>query len=369
MGVQLGALWGLTVFGFHFSWLYLVFYRYFSSSFIVPSLVYCFWVVYFTATVVGWFALTAWISVRVRMRWMVGIGTTLLYWLFIVWGSLAPLCFGVAGYPFINPCIPLATQHWFLSFVCACGCLCGIYGGGAGRHQQIPDAVGYVKPCYRRVELRDKQASWLAHKLANSIRLLNTECKNTKGAVDCVLVAPETSFPYALNLLPECLNIIGEALEKDQHLLLGSIYQRGDDLFQTVYWIERRLINTFYVKKILAPFSERVPTFWRWLIHFAPLGAFEFSDKTEGQGADVFEMKNGFEVQPRICFEFFFLPYNKMVCACEDSTRATFFFVNDSWFDFVFRSILYNLAVLKTHMCGLPMVYIGHYGCNVIKTV
>jgi hypothetical protein len=153
---------------------------------------------------------------------------------------------------------------------------------------------------------------------------------------------------------------------------MGSVWQDGRQWCQAMFWLHAGLINKIYVKKYLAPFVERIPPAWTDLgsLKEAFLGTcVEFSSTANTLAScDAFYITPRLCVVPRICSEFFLHDGFDDVDRYRTATTTVLIAlaVNDSWFIPFFRRILYNLTVLKAGLLQQPVVYVGHFGVQVI---
>jgi len=365
--VVAGLLWGVLIYAPHFHWFVDVMICHSSASWWLIGALYSVVVLYFSASSMVWFWIAARLDARcVVMRglsagWcraMIMLLTGYGYWVFVESYSLLPI--NLAGYPFISPCIPLAYYKPFLA-VMACMAAPSI------ARYSVPHSYAYISPVINKI--KNVQAPWcnspegvgqmLYHALAN----ISLEGQNKP----VLLVAPESTFPFALNRHLDCIAQWNNVLPDKAHMLIGSVFAQGQQYYQSVFWLHGRLIIKIYVKKILTPFVEKVPATWRTIstIKEAFMGqTVEYSESSVGVGDEFFDVTTSLRVIPRICLEFFFLPRQSYVpFVATGKATWIFLFVNDSWFNNFFRTILYRLAAYKASCLGLPVLFIGHFGC------
>jgi apolipoprotein N-acyltransferase len=360
-----GFVWGLSTFGPHFSWLFLVIYRHSAAHWSLAMLVYLVVVAYFSITSGCWLWLSAQFFKGVH-RFFFFMGISLAYWFVAIDWIVKP--FGFIGYPFINPLIPLAAYRPFLRLVAVCTMMItGRHGGGA----EAPTFV-YCSPVVNRIV--NVGAPWrkspygVGQKIYEELAGLHAVHVSHQGTK--IFVTPESMFCFPLNCYPRVIAHVSKALSDDEHLLMGSIIERGGRYFQAVFWLHKGLIIKFYVKKLLTPFVEKMPDTWKSIQTLKQpfLGdAAEFCDQAHDFGASFFDIEPNLRIIPRICLEFFYGKRHDF-----DKERATdrnvwvFLFANESWFDGVFKKILFLSAKLTTNYIGLPVLYSGHFGCQLI---
>lgn len=391
-----GFIWGVGIFAPHFSWLLLVMLRNSSAPWWLAVIVYLLVVIYFAMTSGCWLWIASLCPVDlhenevipskegiqarsplgvgddvksqqslVSIRWKRGlwfVGTSLAYWCVVINWTVRPL--GLAGYPFINPLLPLTVYRPFLKCVTLVAML-------LGRPCSMPrydmNDIVYCPPVVNR--LLHTTANWRtdAYEVGKKIRdeLVALHTTHTQHGL---YVTPESMYCFRLNYHPEIVDLWSTALLPDDDLFMGSVIERAGRYYQAVFWLRKGLIINFYVKKLLTPFVEKMPD---TLKNFEPLkqpflgNTVEFCDGTCGFGAEFFDRGEHLRIIPRICLEFFFCSAHDF-----DAIRTTerdtwiFVFANDSWFDSYFRKILFLITVLKAHYSGLPILYSGHFGCH-----
>jgi apolipoprotein N-acyltransferase len=360
-GWRLGFVWGLCIFAPHFSWLLLVMLQNSEAVWWLAVIVYMIIVVCFSATSACWLWLTSLVPEGMKRKlWF--IVTTIGYWSIAINWVVRPL--GLAGYPFINPLLPLTVYRPFLKGVALVAML-------AGRPCSLPrydlNSVVYCSPVVNRVI--NAKACWRTDAYAVGKRIYEELATlHTANSQNGLYVTPESMYCFRLNYHPEVVTMWGRALLPEEDLLMGSVIERTGRYYQAVFWLRKGLIINFYVKKMLTPFVEKIPTL---LKTFESLkqpflsNTVEFCDGTQGFGAELFDIGPRLRVIPRICLEFFFCSAHDF-----DTVRVTdrdawiFVFANDSWFDRYFRKILFLTAVLKANYSGLPILYSGHFGCH-----
>ena len=171
-----------------------------------------------------------------------------------------------------------------------------------------------------------------------------------------VVVAPESTFPFALNDHPEVVDMWTSALPDDAHLLIGSQRREGKNYYQTVYWLHEGRIKNHYDKTHRVLFTENVPEVFAsmpwakklFLDHKTPISAGE-------QSGVVFPVSESLRILPQMCSELFM---NGDV----DTTGATIiaWFVNDSWFPSYFKNLMVRLAQRRATQLKRPILYITH---------
>lgn len=378
--IKAGWWWGIAVFGIHFYWLFDVMMKHSQAAWWLCSLCYGVTVAYFSLFSALWLGATAMLmSIFIKQRdslyivLALFIITSIGYWFFLENWIFFPLGLGM-GYPCINPLIPLTSYTWFLKLLMLYGLLCG-----GALHVNAPVLpIGYVPPVINRV--KNTHVTWncsssvIGQKIFHELTNINQkECK--------LLVAPESMFFFPLNECSEVINSWNAIMNEDTHFFVGSVLSEKSNMFQSVFWLHRSLIMKVYVKKILMPFVEKTPEIWqKYLTLFKGIflsntAIAEFSDRVDIISSvpitDVFEiddkMNKNICIIPKICLEFFLLGrayFQKY--QNPHKHNVVFFFANDSWFCPMFRSILYNLVVLKAHLIYLPVLYIGHFECRLI---
>lgn len=352
-GFKAGWWWGLCIFGFHFTWLLELLLRHTAASRVVCWSLYVLVVSYFALGSACWLWITALLSQRYRIL-PAFVCSSILYWYYIErWIFVLP---GLGtGYPFLNPCIPLASYTLFLRMI-------SVASLSVASPVAKPVNVAHILPVINRV--KNITAGWraspqgVAHKIHYQLSVHERSD---------VYVTPESMFPFALNQHPELIRFWATALPQAGHLFIGSIFQKGDARYQAVYWLQQNLIINLYVKKMLTPFVENIPTAWRNVPKLKQLflkDGTEFCDESVSESVEYFDVTPTLRIIPRICLELFFLNRTDFEQYQDPSKNIKiFFFANDSWFNEFFRKLMYNFVTIKSHRIGLPIVYIGHFGC------
>ncbi|MCK4651004.1 hypothetical protein KAT08_02390 [Candidatus Babeliales bacterium] len=352
-----GALWGLVVFLIHFIWLYELLVSKSNATFLQATLIYFFVIFYAFILSSLWFLI---------FRWFGFIISTIFFYFFLQNYSLWFLG-RVEGYPFLNPFIPLAKYKWFLYLYSLIFCF------------SLPQQYNfkkndfkffYLKPTFNSFDKKGKKISAsilgqnIYHELCKlDLEKYSSECKNL------IIVSPETFYPFCLNKNLEHVKLWGCALPDNAHFLLGSqrIVLECDStkIFQTVYWLNKGRIKNFYDKKHCVPFTEKLPSRWKyfkWACNMFLKEKGEFDSGCDKEGVDFFEISDDMVIIPQICSDIFFTKIvfeknykfkNKILC----------FFVNDSWFLGYFKKIMENLGQIKSIEYGIPLIYISHEKC------
>lgn len=361
--IKAGFLWGLLVFGGHFTWLFDVLMSHSRAPWWLCAVMTLVVVIYFSLSSICWFAAT-----RALYDWsksiLFALGISALgYWLFIEYLILWPARLGY-GYPFINPCIPLASYKLFLRII---ACIFGLTPITYNTHEKIV----YIPPVVNKI--KNSRAPWATdpNGVGRQIyKALYAHGKQTEEPV--FLLAPESMFSFPLNNYPDIIQLWSRALPARQHFFIGTVYAEQGRQYQAVFWLQAGLIIKIYVKKCLTPFVERIPKSWRGFAGAKQAfmtGSQEFSDElitsTHNLIDTIFEPDETTRFIPQICLEFFMCGGARSFDHLRAPKKNTkiLFCANDSWFNRPFRDILYKLSVLKAQLIGLPVVYVGHCGC------
>jgi len=359
-----GLLWGALVFGFHFTWTVQLLFTHSHAPWWLCLIAYSILVFYFALSSGLWFVCAGLLKrllvlCKFRCATSCALFISILgYWWFLDGWVLFPVGLG-RGYPFVNPLIPLASYRWFLH-------LLGIVFGGVVNQAPLDLPLTYVAPVVNRIKNVD--AVWKSNPYGVSKRIEESLDK----ASHSIVLSPESSFLFPLNHYQHLVDRWCNKAPENSHLFIGSLYQAGSHLYQAVFWLHKSLIIKVYVKKHLTPFVEKIPDQWRGITAlkeaFLRTGS-EFSDVKPAGTADVFDVTPNVRLIPRLCLEFFVYSSRAEFDCYKDPTKtvAIAFFVNDSWFNRYFRTTLVNLTRLKCQLIGLPVVYIGHYGCTLIN--
>lgn len=353
VGFKAGWWWGVCVFGVHFTWLLELLLVHSKASWLLSGMIYLAVVTYFALSSACWLLLALGFgSILVFIMTSIGFWLCIEHWIFMLPGL-------GTGYPFLNPCIPLSSYTTFLKLISCVSIL------------TCPVNIVYVAPVINRI--KNTTAVWRTNPNAVGHKVYHQLCKHQDVSPQSFYVAPETMFPFPLNHYPEVVDLWCGAMPCASHFFVGSILEERGKLYQAVFWLQQSPIINVYVKKILTPFVEKIPDMWKdikILRNFFLAGCQDFCDDTKYTvhgDTDFFDVTPRLRVVPRICLEFFFQRSDEFEQYKDHSKKTIIlFFANDSWFNNFFRTILYRLLVIKAHRIGLPVVYVGHFGCKTL---
>ena len=218
----------------------------------------------------------------------------------------------------------------------------------------------YLKPCtsdsrkeYSPVEV----GQHIYKKLID----LNLE-KYSNKYENLIVVAPETTYPFALNEHVLQLQLWNCVMPSNTYFLIGSQRSEEKNFYQTVFLIHRGRIINFYDKKHRVLFTEKLPKLWRyfsWTKSLFLKEKVEFKKRKELKDNiknNYFNISKDLIFIPQICSELFFRKDNKDF----KPNTIIFFFVNDSWFCNYFKKIMMNLCKLIEIETSSSIIYINH---------
>jgi len=338
-----GVVWGLLVFSFHFHWLLML--QHDSAAGRVACFVAA--ALYLTVVTAGWFGVMSFMR-----RWWMRVAWLALFWVVIDRWIFLPvgLC---EGYPLLSPCVPLARYRWFLLLL---SWLVPAQEDAVSKH------LCYVQPVVNRVWHR--RQPWAHDPHITARRACQLMQGHYQPGLTCV--SPESGFIFPLNRHPGLVERLTAKTMGCKELLVGGPYEKGGTRYQAVYQVAEGLIINFYVKKQLVPFAEALPPLFQHsklaerMIAKSPCAV---AGGDLGMGAAVLQVA-GCRVLPALCWEFFCM---QRAAAGQCQVGAVLAFVNDSWYNQLFRLWLVLLARLKSQLSGVPVVYIGHYGCYTME--
>ncbi|MBD3231183.1 hypothetical protein GF322_00820 [Candidatus Dependentiae bacterium] len=254
------------------------------------------------------------------------------------------------GYPFLNPIIPLARYRWFKVLY---GLFC--FNFNINRHdylKQLEDLkkikTFYLKPC-----TQDFKKNYTPTEVGQDIykKLVHLNLGKYSNDYKYLLVlAPETTYPFALNEHEEQIKLWDCAMTENTIFLLGSQRRTARSLYQSVFCVRSCRINDFYDKNHCMILTEKVPKLLRpflWSKSLFLQNALEFKKgKNENK---CFKICNDLIIFPKICSDFFYTTnlLNKNIQHnTYNKEQLIFIFVNDSWFMKFFKKIMKNFYYL-----------------------
>ena len=191
-------------------------------------------------------------------------------------------------------------------------------------------------------------------------------------AGDLVIVAPESTFPYALSDYPDALSLWQMALPLQASFVIGSQRVAGEGeqkkWYQTVFWLHEGRIKNYYDKRHRVIFTEDVPQIFRnaqWAKGLFLQGKHAIRCGMQTEQPVVFTLAEKRRFIPRLCSELF-MPDQLQEFVAQlarqevRSTDVVLWLVNDSWFPPYFRRIMERLARLRAFAIGLPVLYVTH---------
>ncbi len=350
-----GFVWGVIVFCFHFHWLAQSLIKHGSCSMLLTGALLFPLIMYCSFLTGMWFFAMQWVS-----RWtrVLIIPVSVVFWyLFDAYG-LVPFGMGM-GYPFINPLLPLVRYRCFLA------ALSFFIGSVPVSHDttELVKRLHFVPPVVNRAWCYGE--AWTGCPYAVVHRLHKQILRGVEH--NAVLVSPESTVLFFLNKHEALIKTLCPAKSDQLTYILGSLRQNNDRIEQVAYCLQSGLIIKTYVKKILVPFAEQTPPAWQWLQGLRRRLSSGYAECVAGDNntaADEHFYIAECSVRPALCLEFFEQPVRAL---CSARTDAIMALVNDSWYTPLFREWLFLLAVLKSHVSGLLVVYIGHFGCYTIE--
>jgi len=355
-----GFLLGVLIFGPNMFWIMHVMTHHSHAPWWLSVLGYLVVVVYGALTCGAWCAITKRVPGFVRALSPVG------YWIFVEYFFLWPVGIPL-GYPFLNPCIPLAQYPCFLRGVSLIAVLLG-----NPVQESVVESVVHVPPVWNRV--LNTHAPWAqsAQGVGQKVYQLLV-CNDGHYDRASILVSPETMFRFSLNNYSDVVKLLSSALQEDQHWFLGSVYRCDKKAYQAVYWLQGERaqespIKNIYVKKVLMPFAEYTPRLWRWTngLQEQCLGVSDgFYVPTGILGIEFFDVTPTQRIVPRICLEFFLANSFTEFRRYQESRKniVVYAFINDSWYPEIFRQWMRGCAALKASLANVPVVMIGHFEC------
>lgn len=356
-----GLLWGILFFSIHFVWLAHLLVKTTHLSLAACFLCYSGVVVYYAVAAGIWLA----VSMLLKRSLLIFLGTFILYFHWITSYSLWFFTH-VRGYPFLSLLIPLTGHRWFLSALVAFntyitppraelttqenlpihlvkqheqGLTTHYHLTAGGKRYKIigmrlpEDLCGpSIRACEKRTPLMLGQ--FLYHTLT-SIDFHITAHTYEK----IYIMAPESTFPYALERFPEVVSLVQGCLPPQAVFIFGSIHKRGEKSFQSLFTLTSSALTCWYDKKVLINGTE-IALPW-------PLPSFfpEPPSLVSGSGIPHFTLESpAFTFVPFVCAEAFI----KRQLAPHDKPYITCAYVNDAWFLPYMQELLFLLFRLQS---------------------
>ncbi len=350
-----GFVWGLMIFCFHFHWLAQALVKHAGISITLTAALLVPLVSYFSLLTALWFCAMRWACMR--RAWLLAPVSVAFWYLLDAYGLVL---FGMRmGYPFINPCLPLMHYRWALV-------LLGLFMPTQPTLHDttaLVERLCFVPPvvnrawCYGESWTRSPHA--VVHRLCKQISFEREH--------NAVLVSPESTVLFPLNKYKALVRTLSPETNDQMVYILGSLGEKHGLVEQVAHCLQRGLIIKTYVKKILVPFAEQTPPAWQWLQGLRRRLAPGYAEGRAGgyeAGYDEPLLIAGCHVRLALCLEFFEQPVRALCCPKTDVVMAL---INDSWYGPLFREWLFLLGILKSHVSGRLVVYIGHFGCYTME--
>jgi apolipoprotein N-acyltransferase len=392
-----GFIWGMLVFSIHFIWLLLLLLDKVKAGKCFAVFVYIFGITYFSLTSAVWFMATGFLIRKISRCYISSFFIFLVtcYGYFYLLENYALWFLGrLEGYPFLNPLIPLINFKLFSKILMFVGMLFGrgfVYNQCFTQQTASQDTkFFYLKPDICSYDQNMVSYEYQIYRKLCDLKLWERRDENKQF----IIFAPESSFPFPLNMYPDVIELWSNVLPDNAHLFIGTQYKFNEKICQAVCWLNMCRIKNFYVKKHCVPFVEKIPRFYKklkpvrdvFLNKIFPEGVAQFSRAKKLKQQNYFEFTNKFSYVndsnkssliydsipdktifiPQICSELFFtssyIDFAEIAKRHDRTNNNIYivFFVNDSWFTECFKKIMQGSARLKSLLCGLPLIYIGH---------
>lgn len=185
-----------------------------------------------------------------------------------------------------------------------------------------------------------------------------------------VVIWPETAAPYAIRSEDVIAKLMGGAIGKNAHLVLGGLRVDGDEKNWQIYnsmlvLNHNGTIVTYYDKARLVPFGEFIPL-RKWLPRslLMPAGDKDFSIGRSGVTLQIPSEKQAF--LPLICYEVIF-PEMLEVDASFAAPTWMLNITNDAWFGNSSGPYQhFHMARMRAVEQGLPLVRVANTGISAV---
>ncbi len=170
-----------------------------------------------------------------------------------------------------------------------------------------------------------------------------------------IIIFPESSFRYSLNLNKYIINWWYQAIPKDVYILICAFREENNNKFNTMYLLYNSKIIDFYDKTCPMVFTEKVPK----IFNFSFINNLFTKGKNLSSGNILnknFKLNNLY-ITPKICSDFYLDRYifkdikynNKVIIAA----------INSSWFDVKYMKKLNYLCIKLSSLCTNSEVIIS----------
>ncbi|MFC1854843.1 hypothetical protein ACFLY6_03195 [Candidatus Dependentiae bacterium] len=289
------------------------------------------------------------------------------YFFYLANYGFAPLG-EIKGYPFLWPFLPLAKSETFLKViapVCKTSEAQKVILKNKLKHFSF---VQLDKSRCARLDQTHKPASFVGQKIREALK--NESVRACGDGKTIIFLAPESAFPYPLDLRQGYVDIWSYEMPKNSHFLIGTRRQIAPEnvvqhnwlqnfmldetrqivstgCCQATAWIHDRKMVRLLDKKTLCPFSEA--------------GIL----KGENMEFERFEIE-GLKLVPIVCYDFF--SNFSWLSSVDTSGELTVLLANESWFPKQTTDIIRCFVKFSSAWYGRPIVYVSaRYGLNLVS--
>lgn len=177
-----------------------------------------------------------------------------------------------------------------------------------------------------------------------------------------LVVLPESSYPWALNVRPVIVSILQQALIPGSIVCLGAHKKRGSETYNAIFILSNQGIIADYVKKNLVPVAEEIPA---WAEYIPCIKGLFFKKQVGFRAAHTLRTALPFAEQcllPLICSELFMGDHMQPV-----PVGTTYIaFLHDKlvagWGGDMLQGLMKKGAIFKAMACRAPLIYVGDKG-------
>lgn len=280
------------------------------------------------------------------------------------------------GYSLLLPTLPLAQYVWFQKILIMWASFFGVlqFTNIADSQQLRRLSICYIAPSPARNAPIRHHCKHLLNALSAQTKLVAATNESylhkpvhyhLGGDGTVLMVSPESSIPWTLNVDSECEKALFAGVPRHAYYLFGAFRQgKQGACHQSIYCVHQNICAGTYDKTHCVPFNESIPGFWQACRWAQELFLKDKTPITKGtnEGFEGCFLINNLCCIPVICSEMFFydIVYHRLASHSHGHHVLLCWFVNDSWFNSFFKNLLIQLARLRAAEFNCAVLYVGH---------